>query len=333
MDRRVPQTSTPDHRWMLLSHVLFGVTLGVPTIVTVVSRPPGAMGTLAIAAAFAVWYVVMFAARPDWEARSGRTVVYAVGALAFYAVLNVRDQGFFLVLYALLPQFFSSLPRWLAVLGVVGIVIAPAAAEGELRSLLTDSEALFSVLASVGLGLAVTAIIDALDKRSQQQARTIEELEQARAQNAQLLERARRDLRDRDALARAGHALIAARSPQDVVAALGEELAEHSAGVRGVALVRSRSATSAQADVVASVFDAANPRIGAILDLPRRPVDDTPVVLMGGELTGGELTGGGIPGITAVALLSLRAADASDGRTETTRATDPDLLWLGMETS
>ncbi|HSJ46166.1 MAG TPA: hypothetical protein VK923_15940, partial [Euzebyales bacterium] len=185
------RSSTPERRWMLLSHVLFGVTLGVPTIVTVVSRPPGAMGTLAIAAAFAVWYVVMFAARPDWEARTGRTVAYAVGALAFYAVLNVRDQGFFLVLYALLPQFFPSLPRWLAVLGVMGIVVAPAAAEGELRSLLTDSEALFSVLASVGLGLAVTAIID----------------------------------------------------PR---AALGEELAEHSAGVRGVALVRSRGATSAQ---------------------------------------------------------------------------------------
>lgn len=157
---------------MLLSHVLFGVTLGVPTIVTAVSRPPGAAGTLAIALSFALWYVVMFARRPDWEARTGRMVVYSVGALAFYAVLNVRHQGFFLLLYALLPQFFSSLPRWLAVLGVRGIIIAPAAARGELRSLLTDSDALFSVLASVGLGLAVTAIIDALDKQSQQQART-----------------------------------------------------------------------------------------------------------------------------------------------------------------
>lgn len=313
---------------MLLSHVLFGVTLGVPTIVTAVSRPPGAAATLAIAAAFAVWYVVMFATRPDWDAHTGRVVVYAAGALAFYTALNVRDGGFFLVLYALLPQFFSALPRWLAVLGVVGIVIAPAAVSNDGWSLLTDRGALFSVLASVGLGLAVTAIIDALDKQAAQQARTIEELEKARAENVRLLDRAQRDLRERTALARAGHALIAARSPSDVAVALGEELAEHSAGVRGVALLRSRAGTSAQADVVAAVDGTANPRIGAVIDLSRRPTDDAPVVL-----TGGELTGDRIAGISAVALLSLGPADASDGGAVTMRGADADLLWLGLEAS
>jgi signal transduction histidine kinase len=328
MDRDVALGSTPERRWMLLSHVLFGVTLGVPTIVTVVSRPPGAVGTLTIAAAFAVWYIVMFAARPDWEAYTGRTVAYAVGALAFYTALNVRDDGFFLLLYALLPQFFSSLPRWLAVLGVVGIVISPAAASGDLGSLLTDRSALFSVLASVGLALAVTAVIDALDKQATQQAQTIDELEQARADNVRLLDRAQRDLRDRSALARAGHALIAARSPADVAAALGQELAEHSAGVRGVALLRSRAGAPVQAEVVAAVTGTANPRVGAFVDVPRRPTDDTPVVL-----TGGELTGDRIAGITAVALLSLGPADASEGGPVTTRGADADLLWLGLEAS
>lgn len=326
MDRRVSQRSIPDHRWMLLSHVLFGVTLGVPTIVTLVSRPPGAVGTLAIAAAFAVWYLVVFAARPDWEAHTGRTVAYAAGALAFYTALNVRDDGFFLLLYALLPQFFSSLPRWLAVLGVVGIVVLPAAAGGDLGSLLTDRGALFSVLASVGLGLAVTAVIDALDTQAARQAQTIDELEQARAENVRLLDHARRDLRDRSALARAGHALIAARSAADAAAALGQELAEHSAGVRGVALLRTRAGTPAQAEVVTALTGTANPDVGAVVDVPRRPTSDTPVILRGGELADDSSAG-----IAAVALLSLDPADAGGRDVVTTRASDADVLWLGLE--
>lgn len=325
----VPRSSIPERRWMLLSHVLFGVTLGVPTIVTAVSRPPGAAGTLAIAAAFAVWYVVVFASRPDWEARTGRMVVYAAGALAFYTVLNVRDGAFFLLLYALLPQFFSALPRWLAVLGVVGVVIAPASASGGVGALLSDRDALMSVLASVGLGLAVTAIIDALDTQAVRQARTIEELEQARAENVRLLDRARRDLRERTALARAGHALIAARSAADVAAALGQELADHSAGVRGVALLRSSAGTAGRAEVVAAVAGTANPAVGDVVDLPRRPAEGTPVVL-----TGGELARDRIAGIAAVALLALdRGPVGPDDPATSTRGVDADLLWLGLETS
>ena len=328
MDADVTRSSSPERRWMLLSHVLFGVTLGVPTIVTAVTRPPGAAGTLAISAAFAVWYVVVFASRPDWEAHTGRTVAYAAGALVFYAVLNLRDDGFFLVLYALLPQFFSSLPRWLAALGVVGIVIAPGVAGGDLGSFLTDRNALFSALASVGLGLAVTAIIDALDRQAARQARTIEELELARADNVRLLDRARRDLRERTALARAGHALIAARSATDVAAALGEELADHSAGVRGVALLRTSDDDPARAEVVAAVAGTANPAVGDGVDVPRRPSEGAPAML-----TGGEVAGDRSPGITAVALLALDRGPAGSDDPAASTSLDADLLWLGLEAS
>jgi signal transduction histidine kinase len=174
--------SDPDARWLLLSHVLFGVTLGVPTMIIAVARPAGWATTLAVAAAFGGWYVVLIGADPASRERPGRALVYAVGALAFYTVLNVRDGSYLLLLYGLLPQFFSMLPRGIAVAGVAGIAMLPTVVSGGVAELLADRTALFNLLASVGLGLAVTAIIEALDAQSEQQRATITELEEARAE-------------------------------------------------------------------------------------------------------------------------------------------------------
>ncbi len=174
--------SDPDARWSLLSHVLFGVTLGVPSIIVAVTRPPGWPATLALAAAFAAWYLAVIGADPSWPERPGRALVYALGALVFHTVLNIRDGAYLLLVYSLLPQFFSMLPRGLAVAGVAGIALLPPIVSGGVAELLTDRGALFNLLASVGLGLAVTAVIEALGTQAEQQRATIAELEEARAE-------------------------------------------------------------------------------------------------------------------------------------------------------
>ncbi len=327
MDQDAPG-SDPDSRWLLLLHVLFAVTLGVPTIVVAVSGAPGAPGTIGIAAAFAAWYLALFAAGPPHADRGIRMLVYAVGAVAFFTALNIRDGGYVLLIYSLLPQFFSRLSRSLAVLGVVCLVLMPATVTGGVGTLLRDPGALFNLLASVGLGLAVTAVMEALGRQSQEQRATIAALERARTANERLLAAARRDADDRAALARAGHALIAARTHDEVATAIGEQLGGHSADVRGVALLADEGTVPDAATVVATASGTVSPAVGATVTVPRKPADGEAVVL-----TGDELRDAPLPGVAAVALLSLRGvadSDASDGSTAPVAGADPGLLWIAL---
>lgn len=179
-DRR----SLPERRWRLLLHALFGGTLAVPSIFVAIERPAGAVTTLAIAAAFAAWYAVAFAARSSHDGRLMQ--VYALGALAFFVVLNVREATYILLLYALVPQFFSVLSRTVAVVGVIGIALLPGLLTEGPAGLLDDSSALFNTLATVGLALIITAVMEAMSRQSERQARTIEELEAARTENLRL---------------------------------------------------------------------------------------------------------------------------------------------------
>lgn len=313
----------------MLLHALFAVTLIVPTVIVTIDAAPGLPATLALAAGFAAWYVALFS-RPQWRHRTSRMLLYAVGALAFFTALNARDGAYFLLLYALLPQFFSTLPRRLAVLGVVAVVVLPISVQGGIRALLADSTAAFNLLAAVGLGLAVTAAIEALESQSQRQRATIAELEQARADNERLLEATRRDVRDRDALARAGHALIAARTPDDVVDALSEHLAEHSAAVRGVALLTVDDAAGApaatRATVVASVPGTASPGRGVQITLPRRPSQD--VTLLGSHEA--RRAAADLPGLASIALVSLDVGTGDVVGEDQEVPREADLLWVGL---
>lgn len=327
MERQRPW-SDPEQRWLLLSHVLFGVTLGVPTVVVAASGGPSAAVTVAIAAAFAAWYVALVGVRPASYERA-RALVYVVGALGFYTVLDVRDGFYILLVYSLLPQLFSLLPRALAVVGVVAIFVLPSAVSGGVGELLDDSAALFNLLASLGLALTVTAVVQALIRQAGEQQETISELERARADNERLLANARRDVGDRDALGRAGHALIAARSPGDVATAIGEHLAEHSAAVRGVALLERDDSDTRTAVIVAAVGGTANPPIGDAV-----AVTDTTATAGSAVVAVEELVDPDLPGVATVVLLSLRTStdDTAVGPTATPAPDTPDLLWLGLAT-
>jgi signal transduction histidine kinase len=325
--------SNPDYRWLLLSHALFAVTLVVPTALVLLDDTPAAARatTAAIALAFAAWYA-WFAMRPQRLERPAVAVVHAVGLLAFYTVLNTRGDTYFLLLYSLLPLMFSTLPRGMAVLGTVGLVVLPVIFDGGLEQLLQDRGAVFNLLATVGLGLVITAVIEALGRTTERQQRTIGELEAARSEVAQLLERTREDLHARSALARTGHALIAARTPAAVTAALATELADHRMGVRGVALLVTLDDDPQRALVVEAVAGTVSPAAGTTVRLPR-PVDERSVCVVSAE----ELTSSGndvTPAVHAVALLPLHTSDASvtadgggDGDGQDVVA---DLLWLSL---
>ena len=316
--------SNPEHRWLLLLHALFAVTLTVPTVLTVLEEeaPLSArLGTAAIAACAGAWYA-WFARDPQHLERRGAALLHAGGLLVFAALLLTRADGYFLLIYSLLPLFFSTLPRALAVVGTVVLVALPVTLDGGVRALLGDRGALFNLLATVGLGLAITAVIDALGRTTERQQRTIAELEAARSEIAQLLERTRDDLRARDALARTGHALIAARTPAAVCAALATELAGHRMGVRGVALLARRHDDPARAVVLEAVAGTAAPTPGRTVRLPRTTADRDVALLTAAEVAAaGEDPG---DGVGAVALLTLHTHTAS-------RSPDAaDLLWLSL---
>ena len=323
--------SDPDTRWLLLSHVLFGVTLGVPTALVVASDQPVAARalTVAIAGAFAGWYGG-FATHPAWLEHRAGAVVHAAGLLTFYTVLSLRGDAYFLLVYSLLPLLFATLPRALAVLATIGLVVLPTAFSGGPRQLLEDRTAFFNLLASVGLGLVITAVIEALDRVTERQQETIGDLERARSEIAQLLDGTRQDLRARDALARAGHALIAARTPDRVMAALATELAGHRMEVRGVALLATDPEDRGRARVLDAVPGAASPHPGSAIRLPWPPSDRGVALLTAGEFAA--TAHAPAEGVHAVALLPL-GAEVTPRRDGGRAEGIADLLWLSLGTA
>lgn len=327
--------SNPDLRWLLLLHVLFAVTLIVPTVLVVLGDTPlsSRLITVAIALAFAAWYA-WFAAHPQLVDRPAVAIVQAAGVVVFFTVLSARGDTYFLLFYSLLPLLFSTLPRAPAVVAAAGLVVLPVAFDGGLGALLRDRGALFNLLATVGLGLVITAVIEAMGRTTERQEQTIGELEAARTEVAQLLDRTRADLRARDALARAGHALIAAQTPAAVTTALATELADHGMGVRGVALLSTRTGNPERALVLEAVAGAAGPAAGTTVRVPHRTGDRSGTLVSVDELVDDDTTPAGV---RTVALLPLHTAtpstraegDGDDG----TMHDRADLLWLSLATA
>jgi signal transduction histidine kinase len=325
--------SDPDVRWLLLLHVLFAVTLTVPTALVVLDDAPlpSRLVTVAIALAFAAWYA-WFAAHPGLVERPAVAIVQAAGVIVFFTVLSARGDAYFLLFYSLLPLLFSTLPRAPAVVAAAGLVVLPVVFDGGLGALLNDRGALFNLLATVGLGLVITAVIEAMGRTTERQERTIGELEAARTEVAQLLDRTRADLRARDALARAGHALIAARTPAAVTSALATELADHGMGVRGVALLSRRAGDPERALVLEAVAGTAAPAAGTTIRLPRPAQDRSVTLVSADELADHDVRAG----VGAVALLPLHTKTASASEDDDGAGgidDSADLLWLSLATA
>lgn len=172
-------------RWLLLLHVLLAVTLVIPTGFVLAQGSPDAAGTLALVAALVGVYAVLFARPMGGHGDRRLALLYAVLVTGLYTALVLREEAYILVLYALLPQFFSALPRWLAMAAVVVLALLPGTIAGGL-----DAGDLFNAVAAVGLGLVVTIIIESLERRTERQREVIAALEAARVENERLAEEA-----------------------------------------------------------------------------------------------------------------------------------------------
>lgn len=179
MDEQEREDPT-EQPWLRLLHLLFGVSLLVPCSFLVLDGAPGLAPTLALAGAFAAWYAISFA----WAPFGRGPVPIAVsitGIVGFLTVLTLREDVFLLVLYSLIPLVFSSLPRLWAIVAMAAMVLTAPLIERDV-----DRSDAFTFVAIVAIGLVVTAVIEMLAKRNEEQEDVIAALEAAQAENARL---------------------------------------------------------------------------------------------------------------------------------------------------
>lgn len=179
MDEQAREDPT-EQPWLRLLHLLFGVSLLVPCSFLVLDGAPGLALTLALAGGFAAWYAITFAWAPFGRGR-GPIAVSIAGIVVFLTILTVREDVFLLVLYSLIPLVFSSLPRIWAVVAMAAMVLTAPLVERDV-----DRSDIFTFVAIVAIGLVVTAVIEMLAKRTEEQQDVIDALETAQEENARL---------------------------------------------------------------------------------------------------------------------------------------------------
>lgn len=189
-------------------HALFAVSLLIPTAITAADTTV-ALGprtaTVAIAVAWAGLYLAYVQRVDDWDRLRRRDAIgYFVLAIGFAAVLIVRRDIYFLVIYALYPQAFLFLGpwRWVGVAAVTGVLGVGAAS----RIADEGADAMLSVVASAAVAIAIGYVIEGIHGQSRSRGEALDDLARIHA---------------------ATEAVAAARTPEAVAAALRTRLGEH----------------------------------------------------------------------------------------------------------
>lgn len=163
---------------MWVWHALFAVSLLIPTAVTATDTTI-ALGprtaTVAIAVAWAGLYLAFVQRVDDWDRVRRRDAIgYFVLALGFAAVLMVRREIYFLVIYGLYPQAFVFLGRWrwVGVAGVTGVL-----AVGAVPLLAEDgADIIGSVVASAAIAIAIGYFIEGVHGQSRSRGEALDDL-------------------------------------------------------------------------------------------------------------------------------------------------------------
>jgi len=194
-------------RWTPLWDWLFYLSLGLPTLLTVLGGEGAGnsrLVTVAIAAGFAVWHWAMVVAHPQWWGRIVPAVVYLAGAGASVWTLSGRSDAYFLLLYGLIPQIMTMANSyWLSAAGIAVVIALQIFPRDDWPAALADRGSLLTLGGSVVLAIGVGVFIDAITRQSEERHELAKE---------------------RDALFRAGAAAGAARTPQAVLTAVGDHL-------------------------------------------------------------------------------------------------------------
>ena len=234
--RRWPGTGAA-HAWDRFDGMwaaLFYVTLGVPVAGVLADAGAGAANRLlVVAAAVAVAAGRELAVHRVARELSGRSVArteqgsrrhlrvglaWAAVTLAGMVVMVLADPRAFFALYGLFPQAFVVLPRSWAIGFAATLVPALLLAEEGTSGI--DGDFVASTVGSALVALALGVFIHGISRESEQRHDAIVALESARAES--------------DALLAASLAVSRARSPSDVVAAVGRCL--EGQGIEEVAL-------------------------------------------------------------------------------------------------
>ncbi len=162
------------------------------------------VGHLAIATGFAGWHWVMVVAHPQWWGRIVPAIAYLAGTGAFVWALSGRSDAYFLLLYGLIPQIMTMAESYLLSAAGIAVVLAlQIFPRDDWPAALADRGSLLTLGGSVALSIGVGVFIDAISRQSEERHELAQE---------------------RDAMFRAGAAAGAARTPQAVLAAVGDHL-------------------------------------------------------------------------------------------------------------
>jgi signal transduction histidine kinase len=164
-------------RWLRAFHMLYYACLALGLILssgegTGEDTAPGPL-TLGIVALMAGWHGFFVARRPHLLGRLNPMAFHLAVICALYIALVTRDRSFDVVVFGLMPQPYLMLPRPWSYAGAVATVLSTFAARGYLD----DPNALWRLVGSSGLVVAIGLFVDYVSRQSAQN-RTVGVLEE-----------------------------------------------------------------------------------------------------------------------------------------------------------
>jgi signal transduction histidine kinase len=189
-------------------HVLFAVTLALPTAITLFFADLSAQDRMLVmggAVAFGGLHWLVIVRHPQWwERRHFVLAGYWLIACGLTAVLANLHNSYLILLYGLYPLMFITLGWW-GVVPIVGFTAVFGWAAGGWAS---GEEMITSLLASAGLATLVGAFVTAIARQNEQRRDALKALAETRAELAETARHAG-VLAERERLARELHDTIA----------------------------------------------------------------------------------------------------------------------------
>jgi signal transduction histidine kinase len=187
LEPSLPETVTGQDalfRLVWLWHVAFGVTLAIPTALTLISsaQPAGRKAVVVgLVAVVGMLHWLVVARHPQWwESRMGLLAVHWAVICALLTTLARLDRDFTLALYGQFPLMFMTLGWW-GMVPVVGLTALVIWAVGGWES---PRESLGSVLVTAGLAAVITAFLQVISRQSSQRRDAVAQLAATRAELA-----------------------------------------------------------------------------------------------------------------------------------------------------
>ena len=195
-------------RLVWLWHVLFGVTLAIPTVFAVTSSvlPAGRKAlVVGLVAVIGLLHWLVLARHPQWwQRRIAGLAVYWAAMCALLTALAWLHQSFTLALYGQFPLMIMTLGWW-GMVPVAGLTALMLWAVGGWSS---PADLITSVLVTAGLAAVITFFLEVISRQSEQRREAVAQLAATRAELAKASRQAG-VVAERERLARELHDTVA----------------------------------------------------------------------------------------------------------------------------